>query len=70
MGLTRPYCENGRIQMGCKRYGVVHAVFACKDCGWQTGSYKNGQAIAAIHARSKGHTVEGEIGVSVVYGPD
>lgn len=31
------------------------------------GGYKNAQARAANHARAKGHRVEGELGIHVVY---
>ena len=48
-------------------YGVIHAVVTCETCGWETHSYKNAQAIAAIHARSKGHRVVGELGIGFIY---
>lgn len=48
-------------------YGVIHAVVRCVDCGWETYSYKNAQAIAKIHARTHGHRVEGELGISFMY---
>ena len=53
--------------MGKDHYRVVHAVVWCMDCDWKTESYKNAQAIAAIHARSHGHRVEGELGISFAY---
>lgn len=48
-------------------YGVIHAYFECDDCGWKTTSYKNAQAIAAIHARTHKHNVDGEIANRVAY---
>ena len=48
-------------------YGVVHGLAECQDCGWSTQSYKNAQALAAIHARAHGHRVEGEAGYAYTY---
>ena len=48
-------------------YGVVHCIADCEDCGWHTESYKNGQAIAALHARKHHHRVKGELGISFGY---
>lgn len=48
-------------------YGVVHGLAECEDCGWKTASYKNAQALAAIHAKRYGHTVRGELGISFSY---
>lgn len=50
-----------------KSYGVIHAFAECKDCDWKTESYKNAQAIAATHARTYGHKVEGEVGNAFTY---
>ena len=50
-----------------KSYGVVHAFAKCKDCSWETESYKNAQATAAIHARTYGHRVDGEVGNAFTY---
>lgn len=50
-----------------RSYGVVHGMAACATCGWETQSYKNAQALAAIHARKYGHHVEGELGISFTY---
>lgn len=55
--------------MPCISFGVVHAHFECQDCRWTTESYKNAQAIAALHAKRTGHTVQGELGYSCTYGP-
>jgi hypothetical protein len=49
------------------KYGVVHAVIGCEDCGWVSKNYKNAQATAKIHAKTYGHRVEGELGISIVY---
>jgi hypothetical protein len=48
-------------------YGVIHAVVWCEDCDWKTGSYKNAQAIAKIHAQHFKHNVSGELGISFSY---
>lgn len=50
-----------------RKYGVVHGIAECKDCGWSTTSYKNAQANAARHARARGHRVVGELGISFEY---
>ena len=50
-----------------REYGVVHGVAHCLDCDWSTESYKNAQAIAAKHAKTYGHRVEGELGISFAY---
>ncbi len=50
-----------------RSYGVVHGVAYCLDCDWRTESYKNAQAIAAIHAKKYGHRVEGELGIAFSY---
>lgn len=48
-------------------YGVVHAFVQCLDCGWESGSYKNAQAIAKIHAEKHKHNVEGDLGIAFAY---
>lgn len=48
-------------------YGVVHAIVRCLDCGWESVSYKNAQAIAKIHAKKYRHKVEGELGIGFMY---
>lgn len=48
-------------------YGVCHAIVRCLDCEWETGSYKNAQAIAKIHAQKHNHKVEGELGIGFMY---
>jgi len=48
-------------------YGVVHAKVHCDDCGWETDSYKNAQAIAKIHAQKYKHRVWGELGIGFSY---
>jgi len=50
-----------------KKIGVVHILAECVDCGWTTGDHKNGQAIAAIHAKSHKHMVRGEVGLVFEY---
>jgi len=49
------------------KYGVIHGHVRCIDCGWETYSYKNAQAIAKIHAKKYGHRVEGELGIAFSY---
>ena len=39
----------------------------CKDCEWKSESYKNGQAIAKIHAKRYGHKVRGELTIFFSY---
>ena len=46
-----------------KSIWVVHVLAECKDCSWETKNYKNGQAIAAIHAKKHGHLVHYEVGL-------
>ena len=48
-------------------YGVAHGIAECKDCDWQTQSYKNAQALAARHAAHYKHKVEGELGIVYAY---
>lgn len=50
-----------------KSFGVVHGIAQCQTCGWSTSSYKNAQAIAAKHAKTKGHRVTGEVGYAYEY---
>jgi len=50
-----------------RKYGVVHGLAECETCGWSSSSYKNVQALAARHAKSKGHRVVGELGISFEY---
>ena len=48
-------------------YGVVHGQAGCRDCNWETESYKNAQALAAIHAKKHKHEVDGNLGVTFGY---
>jgi hypothetical protein len=50
-----------------KSFGVVHCIADCIDCGWHTESYKNGQAIAAKHAKKYKHKVIVDIGLAGTY---
>jgi len=50
-----------------KSIGVVHFIAECKDCGWNTQSYKNGQALAAKHAKHYKHEALFEVGLSGFY---
>ena len=52
-----------------RRGGLVHAIAGCHNCAWVASNWKNAQATAAIHARSKGHTTWVEIGLAYEYGP-
>ncbi len=56
--------EGGRMR---KSFGVVHVLAKCEDCDWETGSYKNGQAIAAIHAEKYRHKVSVEFALAGYY---
>ena len=50
-----------------KKFWCVHVIAHCEDCEWTTDSYKNGQAIAAKHAKTYGHTVHVEVGLAGFY---
>jgi hypothetical protein len=50
-----------------KSFGKTHTIAQCEDCDWRTEGYKNGQAIAAIHAKKYGHKVSVEIGITGYY---
>lgn len=50
-----------------KHLGVVHLIAGCEDCEWESQSYKNGQALAAIHAKKHKHLVWYEIGLAGEY---
>jgi hypothetical protein len=50
-----------------KKTWKVHTIAKCDDCGMVFENYKNGQALAAKHAKSKGHVVRGEIGLAFEY---
>ena len=45
----------------------IHTVTECRDCGKTFENYKNGQALAALHAKKYGHLVIGEIGLAFEY---
>ena len=45
-----------------KSLWVIHLIAHCKDCDWKNENYKNGQALAAIHAKKNRHLVHYEIG--------
>jgi hypothetical protein len=50
-----------------KNINVVSALFQCQVCGKDFTTYKNAQATAAQHTKVYGHTVSGEITLSVEY---
>lgn len=50
-----------------RAFGVTHTIVECIDCGWRSESYKNGQAIAARHAKVHAHKVLVEVGLSGYY---
>ena len=50
-----------------KSIKVVHVIALCEDCGKEFQDYKNGQALAAKHAKSKNHKVRGEVGLAFIY---
>lgn len=45
----------------------VHTIAECEDCGKVFDNYKNGQALAAQHAKKYGHVVKGEVGLAFEY---
>jgi len=50
-----------------KVFGKTHTIAKCMDCAWYNENYKNGQALAAIHAKKHKHKVQVEIGISGYY---
>jgi len=50
-----------------KSIGVTHCLAECRDCGATFSSHKNGQALAAKHAKKYGHRVRGEVGLTFEY---
>lgn len=50
-----------------KRIGVTSVSAVCEDCGKSFEDYKNGQALAAKHAKDKKHRVGGEIVIMFEY---
>lgn len=48
-------------------YSVIGAIVECEDCGWTSSSYKNGQAIAKLHAKHYHHKVRGELTIAFGY---
>ena len=50
-----------------KSIGVVNEIANCDDCWKSFNNYKNGQALAAQHAKKYGHTVNGEVGLAFKY---
>jgi hypothetical protein len=59
--------ETLKMRTMTRKFGVVHGIATCNTCGWSTQSYKNAQAIAARHAKTKGHRVNGEVGYAYTY---
>ena len=50
-----------------KQLGKVHTIAQCRDCEWRSEHYKNGQAIAAKHAKHHKHKVSIEVGLAGYY---
>ena len=50
-----------------KSIGVVHFTAECEDCDWTSQSHKNGQALAAKHAKHHNHKVTIEVGLYGYY---
>lgn len=46
---------------------VTHIFATCEDCGKAFENYKNGQALAAKHAKKYKHKVTGDIGLAFEY---
>lgn len=45
----------------------IHFIANCQDCDWHDEHYKNGQALAAKHAKKYKHLVHYEIGLAGNY---
>jgi Fe2+ or Zn2+ uptake regulation protein len=45
----------------------VHTIAICEDCGRVFDNYKNGQALAAQHAKKYKHVVHGEVRLAFKY---
>lgn len=50
-----------------RRFSVVHAIAACRDCAWESQHYKTAKACAARHARAQQHVVDVEVGLAGIY---
>lgn len=50
-----------------KTIWVTHFIADCLDCDWHNELHKNGQALAAIHAKKHKHTISYEIGLHGTY---
>ena len=50
-----------------REFGITSALAQCRDCSWQSESYKNAQAIAARHAKAHKHKVSVEVTMSGFY---
>ena len=50
-----------------KKTWKVHDCWNCRTCGKSYENYKNAQALAAKHARSRGHRVTGNVGLAYEY---
>lgn len=52
-----------------KRTGVVHRIATCMDCDKIYTWYKTAHANGRRHAEKTGHTVNVEVGTSIIYNP-
>ena len=50
-----------------KQFGKTHTIAQCEDCSWRSENYKNGQALAAKHAKHHKHKVSVEIAIGGYY---
>jgi len=50
-----------------KEFSKTHTIAECRDCNWRSEDYKNGQAIAAKHAKHYKHKVCVEIAIAGFY---
>jgi hypothetical protein len=50
-----------------KKAWVTHVNATCEDCGAEFMNYKNGQALAAKHAKKYSHLVRGEVALAFEY---
>jgi len=61
------HCEKSKEEAMKKSTWKVHTIAKCDDCGKEWQSHTNGQALAALHAKTYGHVVHGEVGLAFEY---
>jgi len=50
-----------------KEFGKTHTIAECVDCEWRNENHKNGQALAAKHAKHYKHKVSVDLGITGFY---